>query len=70
MFYFNTFSFLDTIVRLTTLHSTRISKKLGERLSFYDLNLSFPLWESGDKAKILVQKPWDLQSCRYRSVKK
>lgn len=59
MFYFNTFSMLDPNMRLTTLRATKISKKLGG-VVFYDVNLPFPLWESGDKAKTFIQQAWDL----------
>ncbi|OIT30815.1 PREDICTED: fructokinase-like 2, chloroplastic [Nicotiana attenuata] len=59
MFYFNTFSLLDPNMRLTTLRATKISKKLGG-VVFYDVNLPFPLWESGDKAKTFIQQAWDL----------
>ncbi|OIT05020.1 fructokinase-like 2, chloroplastic [Nicotiana attenuata] len=59
MFYFNTFSLLDPNMRLTTLRATKISKKLGG-VVFYDVNLPFPLWESGDKATTFIQQAWDL----------
>ncbi|KAK9129139.1 hypothetical protein Sjap_009626 [Stephania japonica] len=59
MFYFNSSSLLDSDMRLTTLRAIRISKRLGGVI-FFDLNLPFPQWKSGEEAKIFIQQAWNL----------
>ncbi|KAK9164790.1 hypothetical protein Syun_005692 [Stephania yunnanensis] len=59
MFYFNSSSLLNSDMRLTTLRAIRISKRLGGVI-FFDLNLPFPLWKSGEEAKIFIQQAWNL----------
>lgn len=59
MFYFNSFSLLDPKMRSTTLQAIKLSKTLGG-VTFYDLNLPLPLWQSSEETKIFIQQAWDL----------